>query len=445
MAAGLFWILYQAVVALTLMGAGPFLLAARGRHYWTTLPGRLGFHSGPTVEGGLWIHAVSVGEVGVAATLVQSLSRELPLVVTTITPTGQERARAVLADRASVAYLPFELGWSIRRFFRRFQPRALVLVEGDLWPLLLHHARRRGLQVVAVNGRVSDGSFRRLRLAGPVAKLLFSPVDRFGVQTEEDREKLLRLGVPGEKVVVTGNLKYESPEPPENPELAAALQELAAGRPILVAGSTMAGEEEKVLLAFQEIGGGERALLILAPRHPERWDEVERLLQRRGIVAVRRSRVASLIPPGRPAVVLLDSLGELASLYRMAAAAFIGGTLVPTGGHNPLEAARYGVPVVAGPAMGNFRDMAEQFDRAEAWARVKNPQELARIWREWLENPDEARRVGARGGALIEANRGALGRTLGMLREVGVVGVVGVEGEEGGRDADGLQPSAFEA
>jgi 3-deoxy-D-manno-octulosonic-acid transferase len=412
------WAFYQLAAAAALLAAGPFLLARRGSHYLPTLSGRLGRAVGPApAKGALWLHAVSVGEVGVAAALVRALPPEVPLLVTTVTPTGQEQARKALAGRAGVAYLPFDLGFAVRRFFRRHEPRALVLVEGDYWPLVLREARRRGLPIAVVNGRVGDRSFRRMRRLRPLLGPLFAGVGRFGVQSGADRDRLVALGVDPGRVAVTGNLKYESPEPARKPELEAVLGELAAGRPVLLAGSTMAGEEAMVLAAFQAAGGGERALLVLAPRHPERWNEVETLLRSRGESAVRRT---SLPTTGQVSVVLLDSLGELAGLYRLAAAAFIGGTLVPTGGHNPLEAARFGVPLAVGPSMHNFREMAEAFDRAAAWRRVEDAGELGAVWRGWLDDPEAGRVTGERARRLVEENRGALEKTIEILKEAGV-------------------------
>jgi len=413
------WGLYQVATGAALAVAGPLLLVRRGRHYWPTLPGRLGRQVTPAgPRGALWLHAVSVGEVGVAATLARALPEEIPLLVTTITPTGQERARAAFAGRAEVAYLPFDLGFAVRRFYRRHEPRALVLVEGDYWPLLLREAGRRGLPVAVVNGRVGDRSFRRMRRLRRLLGPLFSQVDRFGVQSGRDRDRLVALGIEPQRITVTGNLKYESPEPPRQPELEQSLQELAGGRPILLAGSTMPGEEGPVLEAFFSAGGGGRALLLLAPRHPERWSEVDALLRSREAEFVRRSSLPSPSGSARPAVVLLDSLGELAGLYRLAAAAFLGGTLVPTGGHNPLEAARFGVPLAAGPAMHNFRDMAEAFDRAGAWRRVEDATELAAVWREWLDDPAGAKTTGERARRLLEENRGALERTVELLAPI---------------------------
>ncbi|HEX5759664.1 MAG TPA: 3-deoxy-D-manno-octulosonic acid transferase, partial [Thermoanaerobaculia bacterium] len=422
--------LYQTAMGLALATAGPLLLARRGRHYLETLPGRLGRApaGGDDAEpGGLWLHAVSVGEVAVAATLAKALAAALPLVVTTVTPTGQARARDAFAGRAAVAYLPFDLGFAVRRFFDRFAPGALVLVEGDYWPLVLAEARRRGVPVAVVNGRVGDRSYRRMRRLAPLAGRLLAGVDLFGVQDPEDRRRLIALGVAKERVRVTGNLKFEAPEPGLAPELAAQVRHSAAGRAVLLAGSTMPGEEEKVLAAFERAGGGARALLVLAPRHPERWDEVDRTLaawaDRQGARVARRSRLEGSPPLRAPlapplSVLLLDTLGELAGLYRLASAAFVGGTLVDTGGHNPLEPARFGVPIAAGPSLHNFRDVAERFDRAGAWRRVADAAELGEAWRGWLDDPAEAERQGQRGRALVQANRGARARTLELLAPI---------------------------
>jgi 3-deoxy-D-manno-octulosonic-acid transferase len=407
------WLLYQLATTVVLLLLAPFLLLARGGHYLPTVRGRLGLMlPPPSGERPLWIHAVSVGEVGVAGTLIQALPPELPLLVTTVTPTGQARARASLADRATVAYLPFELAPAVRRLYDRYAPCGLVLIEGDLWPLVLREAKRRRLPVMVVNGRVGERSFRRMlrlrRFLGP----LLAPVDRFAVQGPVDRRRLQELGVEPQRIIETGNLKFDTPAPPAAPEAEALVRRLADGRPVLVAGSTMAGEEAAALAGLAGVGGGAAALLVLAPRHPERWDEVAQLLAAQGLSHARRSDAGA---GGRPAVLLLDSLGELAALYRLASGAFIGGTLVPTGGHNPLEAARFEVPVAVGPSMENFADMAARFDAEEAWSRVADGVELGAVWRRWLAKPEEARRLGERGRRLVEENRGALARTAELL------------------------------
>ena len=407
------WLLYQLATTAALILLAPFLLLARGGHYRPTLRGRLGWERRPAPgRRPLWIHAVSVGEVAVADTLIRALPAELPLLVTTVTPTGQARARARLGERATVAYLPLEIGPVVRRFFDLYEPRGLVLVEGDLWPLVLRETRRRDLSVVVVNGRVGEASYRRMRRLRRLLGPLLGPVRRFAVQSDRDRRRLEDLGVEPERIVETGSIKFDTPEPPPADEAERLVRRLAGGRPVLVAGSTMAGEEAAVLAALTDAGGGQRPLLVLAPRHPERWEEVARLLNERGLATARRSDPAA---DGRPAVLLLDSLGELAALYRLAAGAFIGGTLVPTGGHNPLEAARFAVPVAVGPSMENFADIAARFDAEEAWARVADGAALGRVWRRWLAAPDEAAALGERGRRLVEANRGALARTVDLL------------------------------
>ncbi len=430
------WILYQLAVACTLLLVGPFLLARRGSHYLPTLAARWGRQPRGATPAPLWIHAVSVGEVGVAATLLRSLPETIPVVVTTITPTGQARARAAFAGRAQVTYLPFDLGRPVRSFMETYRPRALVLVEGDLWPLVLRSARRRGVAPVVVNGRISDRGFRRMRRLRPLLGPILRPIERFGVQTEEDRRRLLELGVEAERVVTTGNLKFETPEPTRPTEAEAGVLGRAAGRPVILAGSTMDGEEEGLIEAFQRAGGGERALLVVAPRHPERWNRVAQLLGSSGLTTERRSDFAGVaggpragaagpgVETGTQAgaetgsaveVLLLDSMGELAGLYRVARIAFIGGTLVPTGGHNPLEAARFGVPVVVGPSMENFREIAEAFDGAGAWRRARDARHLGAILERWLAHPEEARGIGEAGRQLVDRQSGSLERTRRLL------------------------------
>jgi 3-deoxy-D-manno-octulosonic-acid transferase len=420
------WILYQACYGLALVLAAPFLLAFRGRRYLPTLVPRMGRQPAPPGGHAVWLHAVSVGEVGVAATLAGALVPMLApgkrILLTTTTPTGQERAVAIsakpgLRDRLSVAYLPFDLGPAVRRFLDAFGPRALVLVEGDLWPLLMRRIRDRGAPVVVVNGRISDRSYGRLRRLRALLSPLQRPVAHWGVQTAADRDRLLALGVPAARVTVTGNLKYETPEPAAVPEVEELVVRLSAGRPVLVAGSTAAGEDELVLEAFERLGGGRRALRVLAPRHPERFAGVARLVASHGLTCRRRSEPTEHgVATTTPDLLLLDSLGELGGLYRLAAGAFVGGTLVPRGGHNPLEPARFGVPVAVGPSMENFREIADAFDRDSAWQRVRNARELAAAWMRWLDDPAAATALGERGRALFLANRGALERTLELVR-----------------------------
>lgn len=411
------WILYQLVVALALLLAGPFLLLLRGKHYLPTIAGRFGIGASAEVAEPLWIHGVSVGEVGVARTLIRALPPSTALLLTTITPTGQAGARAIERANYQVAYLPFELGIPIRRFLRRFAPRALVLCEGDYWPLLLHHVSRRGMPVAVINGRVSDRSFARMRRLRPLLGPLLGSVDTFGVQSTEDQRRLVALGVEASRIRVTGNLKFDAEQPDRPQALERLLSQVAAGRPLLIAGSTMPGEEELVLEAFQAAAGGETALLVLAPRHPERWDAVETLIRSSGVALQRRSRLAGDASASPTTdVVLLDSMGELAGLYAACRAAFVGGTLVPTGGHNPIEPARFGAAIAAGPSMENFRAIATEFDRHQAWIRVENARDLADFWRRAIARDADLAASGERAANLIERNQGALTRTLDLLQ-----------------------------
>ena len=461
----LMWFLYQLAMAAGLGVAAPVLLARRGRHYLETLPARLGRLPEPGGSRPLWLHAASVGETAVAAAFARALPTDLDLLVTTVTPTGQAEAKRLFGPLAAgsrsvvVTYLPFDLGPLVSRFLDRYSPRGLALVESELWPLILRNCARRGIPAAVLNARVSDRSYARMRPARRLCRrLLFDPVGRFGAQSPQDEERLVSLGAAPERVALTGNLKFDTPEPPPVEGLEAALRGLACGRPILVAGSTMAGEEAIVLDAFERL---ERdAMLVLAARHPQRFDEVWREVEERSLPAVRRSRLPAAppasgdpahaadpasqgprpVPPQasssaapqapssaprqgpRPAsprtpprVVLLDSLGELASIYRLAAAAFIGGSLVPTGGHNPIEAARFGVPAVVGPSMENFRRIARDFEAADALTVVRDGEALTAAWLRLLDRPLEAAEQGRRAREMVDQNRGAVERSVELL------------------------------
>lgn len=408
---------YRFLAGAGLLLAAPWYLLRRGKEAWEIYRARA-YRSASAKRGprSLWIHAVSVGEVGVAATFARVLPQELPLLVTTVTPTGQLRARQLLGNRAQVAYLPLECQGAVERFYEREQPRALILVEGDFWPLVLEAATQRKIPIAAINVRLSDRTFRRLLTLKSLAfRYLFSPIERFGVQSELDRERLLGLGVPPDRMTVTGNLKYDAPEASPLPELEEQVRNLAAGRPILIAGSTMPEEEPLVAKAFQSATAQHPAFLLLAPRHPERASAVEASVEKLGLRLVRRSQLGHTSGGGLDGL-LLDSVGELASLYRTGLAAFVGGTLVPRGGHNPLEPARAGVAIAVGPSLYNFRDLAVAFDRDGAWVRVRDEKELGEVWRRWLQDPKAAQLQGERGRAHVRRGEGAITRTLEFLQ-----------------------------
>jgi 3-deoxy-D-manno-octulosonic-acid transferase len=391
--------------------AEPSFLREMQEGRWRRLSALWGRYPGTGSRGGLWMHAISIGEMKTAVTLARALPAGLPLVITTFEPWAWSLGREQLGDRAAVTFFPAPFPGAMRRFLRRFAPERLVIVEGgEMQSLLLLEMIGRSLPTAVVDGWYNEIQIRRLRDLVP----FLASVQRFGVRHEEDRGKLIELGIPGDRIRITGDMKFHGETSPR-PELEAQVRELAGDRPILIAGSTDPREEPAVLDAFEQAGGGERALLILATRHSRDFQASESLLRSRGIAYQKRSELPAA---GRPAGLFLDRLGELAALYPLAAAAFVGGSLVANGGgQSPLEAARAEVPVAAGPAMKNFRAVAELFDRAEAWRRVADAGELAGAWRAWLDDAGLARSLGARAAALVESGRGALGKTLALLQE----------------------------
>lgn len=392
----------------------PYFILKEGRERWNLLLGGWGVYFRRPRTGGAWLHVAGMGEMRVAAALVRALPPDLPIVVTAYTTWTSRMVREALGDRVEVGFLPFPFRFAIRRFLRRFKPRQLILVEStDLRPILYLQMVGQELPNAMVNGWFNDVWLDESRLFVPLLK----EVQLLCVRNEADRKYLEELGVASEAIAVAGELRFDVLADP-HPETEARLRELAGGRPILVAGSTHPDEEPQILDAFERLGGGERALLVLAPRAPDASVRAaEQLLRDRGVDFVLRSR---LPVAGRPAVVLLDTTGELASLYRIAAAAFVGWSLLPNGrGRNPVEPARFGVPIAAGPNMTNFQAHADALDRAGAWQRVANAEELARTWSAWLDDPALARQVGQRAADWVESQRGLnMARTLELLQPV---------------------------
>ncbi len=381
---------------------------------------RMGFDLPELPQDGIWIQAVSVGEVELARRLITELRREspeLPLFVTATTATGLDLARRSFGKEVPVFPCPLDLAGPVRRVLEAARPRLLVLVETELWPEMLYQAGRRGIPVAVVNARLSEGSFAGyLRVASPLRSLL-APLALVLARTEADGERFAALGVPADRISVSGNVKYDL-EPDERPlEWAEAVRSAAGGRPIVVAGSTMEGEEAQVLDAVAKLrADGAAPFLILAPRHPERFDAVARILGERGLVFSRRSG-GEAIPPGAD-VFLLDTIGELSRAYRLAQVAFIGGSLAPTGGHNPLEAAAWGVPVLSGPHVHNFLEVYDEMTAAGGARLVADVVELRVAAAVWLDDDKFARAAGAAGREVVETNRGATGRTVTALLEL---------------------------
>lgn len=370
--------------------------------------------------GSLWMHAVSVGEVEIARRLVRELAGsvpEVPVVLTATTATGLALARKSLGDELRVTPCPLDLPGAVGRFLDAVRPRALVVVETELWPEMLHQAGARGVPVAVVNARLSDGSFRSYRRVRRPLEPLLAPVSMVLARARSDAERFAALGVPSSAIRIAGNIKYDIEPDTEPLPWADDVRAAAAGRPVVVAGSTMEGEEEIVLEAASRCAaGGAPFYLVLAPRHPERFDAVATLLAERGFTVARRSSGAP--PGGDSTVFLLDTIGELARAYRSAEVAFIGGSLAPTGGHNPLEPAVWGVPVLSGPHVHNFVEVYDEMTAAGAAVLVDGVDELADALSAWLHNPKAAGVAGAAGRTVIETNRGATERTVVALLEL---------------------------
>ena len=417
--------LYSLALVLALLAAAPYYLwkgRASGK-YLRTLGERLG---GPppalaTGEPSIWIHAVSVGEVLVARGLVDALKARFParrVIVSTTTATGNALARQALAADG-VFFNPLDLPWSVRRALAGLNPSLLVLVETEIWPNLIHEAHRRGTRVAVANGRLSPRSFPRYRRLRPLLAHVLREVDVFLMQGEAHAERARALGAPPARVRVTGNIKYDAPAATgaSSSGMKALLGE-GADAPLWVAGSTMAGEEELVFRAFTEARAGAPLLrLLIAPRHPERAAEVVVLAERAGHRVARRSALGASSWRGGD-VLVLDTMGELAHAYPFATVVFVGGSLVPTGGHNVLEPGLARRAVIVGPHMENFQEIADELRAAGALVQIAQPAELGPTVSRLLRDPSERERLGARAKELIEGNRGALRTTVDALAEL---------------------------
>jgi len=365
---------------------------------------------------GCWIQAVSVGEVEIARRLVAELRRQcptLPLLLTATTATGLALARRTLPATLPVLPCPLDLPGPTRRMLHGARPRVLTLVETELWPELLHQAQRHQVPVAVVNARLSPTSYARYRRLGRLLPPLLAPLSLVLARSEEDRHRFVLLGVPEDRVRVSGNIKYDLEPDAEPLTWTSTVRALAGDRVVVVAGSTMEGEEAAVVEAVAALNrDGPRVFLVLAPRHPERFDAVAGLLEHHGLVVCRRSALPQTPPTSD--VFLLDTIGELGRAYALAQMAFVGGSFVPTGGHNPLEPAVWGVPVLSGPHVHNFDDVYSELTTAGAARIVPHPRDLATAMADWLEG-SAARTAGSAGSTVISHNRGAARQTAAAL------------------------------
>jgi len=435
--------LYSWLTAAGMLLLSPYFLirgALAGKFPRGHLAQRLGRGYPPEMRAkgeAIWIHAVSVGEVLAAVPLANQLKQLYPrkrLLISTTTITGQQFARQRIACADAFFYFPLDWKGLVRRALRAAHPDAVIIIETEIWPNFLRECRRARVPVVFVNGRLSERSYRGFTRAfawsgGMLRGFLRRVLDNatlFLMQGEGDAGRLLKLGADPRRVLVSGNLKYDMAMPVEtalSKWLAAELRRNDIG-PVLVAGSVVAGEEAGVLHAFAQVQREfPQALLVLAPRKPDRFDGVAEILRVAGQTFVRRRELAlngaaqhQQVCPGM--VLLLDSVGELADLYRLADAVFVGGSLMAAGGHNILEPAAFCKVPVYGPSMENFREMSNQFLQAAAAVQVKDAAGLAEAWTSLLRDSDRSRHLGAAARALVERNQGATGRVLAHVREV---------------------------
>jgi 3-deoxy-D-manno-octulosonic-acid transferase len=392
----------------------------RDRSYWANFGERFGL--GAAVEGApIWVHAVSVGEVQASAALVNSLCErypQIPIVVTTFTPTGAGRARALFKGRAEVRYLPYDLPGAVRRFFANVRPRIAVIFETELWPNLYHECGRRRVPLVLASARISPRSVERYRRLGSLFRETLARGVVVAAQGEADASRFRSLGSDPGSTHVTGNLKFDFSVPDDIAERGRILRAYyAPGRPVWVAGSTHGGGEEEALVEAQKIVRSRypRALLVMAPRHPNRFGDVAAQLVSRGVRFVRRSQTPVAGALEEAEVLLLDTLGELLDFYAAADVAFVGGSLVPIGGHNLLEPAALGLPILAGPHNSNSEAAARQLTANGAAEIVQGPQDLGEKVAKLFAEPDTRERMGAAGRAFVEANKGALTKLLGLV------------------------------
>jgi 3-deoxy-D-manno-octulosonic-acid transferase len=416
----LVYAVYTWGLGLLLLAWAPLALWRRTAHgVPIRLRERLGlYRDRPGDRPAAWVHAVSVGETLAAVPIVEELSRlhpELPIVVTTVTATGARVARQRLARAAIHRYFPLDLPGAVRRAIAHNRPRFVVVLETELWPNLFRALAAAGVPLMIANGRISDRSYRRYRLARGFMRRLLESVAVFGMRSAEDARRIIALGAAPERVFVTGNVKNDAAAPDGNaPALWRRLLGLGPGAVVWIAGSTHRGEEATVLDVHARLRERHPGLvLVLAPRHPERAAEVERLVQARGLPAVRRSALPGARADG--ATIVLDTVGELAPLYEVADVVFVGGSLVPLGGHNMVEVALRRKPSLFGPHTENFRESAELLAGSGGGLVVRDAAELERAMTRLLGDPALRAAMGAAGFAAVAARQGAVRETLTLI------------------------------
>ena len=391
-------------------------LLMRGRKapaYLSRWGERFGWYGKAQPKGVIWFHTVSVGEAEAAFPLIDAIATrfpEKPILVTTTTPTGSARVKAFLGHRVHHVYLPYDMPGAMRRFYRCFKPLIAIILETEIWPNMLHQAKRSGVPSIIVNARLSERSAKGYARLGSFMTQTLADITHVCAQTEASSERFIRLGLDPNNITVPGNIKFDIDMPAHLLEHAEVIRrDWFQQRPSWIAASTHDGEDEKVLDAFSQIKKQlPNTLLVLVPRHPERFNAVEKLCEKRGWTVTRRS-VQKSARVGTD-VFLLDSLGELKLYYATVDVAFIGGSLVPTGGHNMLEAAALSVPVIFGPFVHNFTEISERLLSMQAAFQVDNAGELASRVIGLLEHSEKRDQMGSAGREFVEQNKGAVNK-----------------------------------
>ena len=415
--------LYTALfyLGLPLVAIRLWLRARKAPAYAKRIGERFSYGMPRLQPGGIWVHAVSVGESIAAAPMIRGLLQrypQLPITVTCMTPTGSERIQALFANEPRIqhCYLPYDLPCAASRFLDRVQPKLAVIMETELWPNHIHQCAKRGIPVALANGRLSERSARGYGRFSKLTAPMLAEMSFFAIQTEAEAQRFRDLGARAETVEVTGSIKFDLTIDPQLLQRAAELrgQWQALERPVWIAASTHEGEDEVLLDAHRRLlSSHPDALLILVPRHPERFNAVFELCQREGFATVRRSTGSNV--DAQTSVLLGDTMGELLFLYALADSAFVGGSLVPNGGHNLLEPAALAKPVISGPHLFNFLDIAAQMREAGALAEVDDAEGLAVEVQRLFELPRDAQRMADAGLAVMRRNQGALQRLLDSL------------------------------
>lgn len=425
--------IYNILTTLSIPFILPYLIyrVIRNPRYWEGLGQRIGFLHQELLDKirakkVFWVHAVSVGEVMAVASLVKELKNRYPetsLLLSTVTETGNRTARQLLPEIDYFFYFPFDFYWVTKKVVSTIKPGLFILTETEIWPNILRELEKREIPVVMVNGRISSFSFKKYSIVRPFIKEVLKNIDIFCMQTNYDADHIMRLGAPSERVKRTGNMKFDqqllSLEKAKDYKKELGISPSA---PILIAGSTHRGEEAYIVEAFERLK--ERypeLILIIVPRHPERSDEVSSLLNKRGIPFIKWTQRQNIVARGgdyKTSTIIIDTIGVLSSLYSIATVVFIGGTLVPVGGQNILEPARWGKVILYGPYMDNFRELSDIFISEGAAVQIKGPEELASTISMLLDDRDIRIEMGKKGLRIIEENQGATSRNIEIITQL---------------------------